>query len=157
MALNRNFSYSRDCALFGYGTSPIGVDVEVLGRKWSSLIDRVLAPNERCAIEGLGDSRDAAFWTCWTRKEAALKCLGTGIDRDLRSIDTSHRSSSVTHRGGMLSIDIFSVVAGPVVVSLASEVPLEWAAVFAERAGLNDQRAEANVTARVWCARDSLC
>lgn len=60
---------------------PVGVDLEELGRirKPELLVDS-LAPQERVLVEGLeGASLDARLLRLWCAKEAAAKCLGTGL------------------------------------------------------------------------------
>jgi len=62
----------------------LGVDIEVNRAipHLDSLGQRYLAPLE---IEQLAraDDRVRAFWTAWTRKEAYIKALGTGLSERL--------------------------------------------------------------------------
>jgi 4'-phosphopantetheinyl transferase len=78
-----NVSNSHDMALCAVALQcELGVDVEYLreGRDHEGLAARFFAPPE---IEALGrlpaDRRTAAFFNCWTRKEAVLKAVGIGI------------------------------------------------------------------------------
>ena len=73
-----SLSHSGPLAVIALADVPVGADVQQVRPVRDSTLGKVLAPAER---EG-GD-----FFVLWTRKEAALKCLGTGLDRDLRSLD----------------------------------------------------------------------
>lgn len=89
-----NISHSRDLVALAIAPTPgaaIGVDLERNGRDWpvDDLIDRVCHPRERAHLALLtGDVRRGAFLTCWTRKEAALKAVGSGLVDDLPAINT---------------------------------------------------------------------
>jgi 4'-phosphopantetheinyl transferase len=64
---------------------PVGVDLEVprAGVDMERLASRVFSPAERAALQQASKDSPAAarrrFYGCWTRKEALLKCLGTGF------------------------------------------------------------------------------
>jgi 4'-phosphopantetheinyl transferase len=79
-----NLSHSGDVALIGIGPPgvEIGVDVEV--RRTMSdaleLAERHFAPAEIDALRSTPpDQRDHAFLRGWTRKEACLKAIGSGL------------------------------------------------------------------------------
>jgi 4'-phosphopantetheinyl transferase len=55
---------------------PVGVDVEDLGRDVAPALARRLAPEERAWLEPWSGER---FLELWTKKEACLKWLGTGV------------------------------------------------------------------------------
>ncbi|MFJ2200867.1 4'-phosphopantetheinyl transferase family protein [Streptomyces violaceusniger] len=82
--LHFNMSHAGDLVLFAFAGSPVGVDVEKL--QPASVVDQVaesLHPKERAELDALAPAdRPAAFARCWTRKEAYLKGLGTGLSRD---------------------------------------------------------------------------
>ena len=64
----------------------LGVDVEerVPRRDLDALIEAVLTPDERVAIEAAGaGERLGRFYGLWTIKEALVKALGTGLQLDL--------------------------------------------------------------------------
>ena len=73
-----SLSHSGDLAVIALAEVPVGADVQQVRPVTDAVLRRVLSPAER---EG-GD-----FFALWTRKEAVLKCLGTGLDRELRSLD----------------------------------------------------------------------
>ncbi len=78
-----NLSHSGDLALIGLAEGiEIGVDLEVIRPVDDArfLAESVFGPTERRALEPLsGQERDRAFLQGWTRKEACLKALGTGL------------------------------------------------------------------------------
>lgn len=54
---------------------PVGVDVELVRQfNYEPLIAEICAPEARHAVTSA-----EAFFMCWTRKEAVLKALGTGL------------------------------------------------------------------------------
>lgn len=78
-----NLSYGGDLALLGLSDrGPIGVDIERLRPMADEdVTDHVFDPAESAAIarEPKGTARDRAFLRAWTRKEACVKALGTGL------------------------------------------------------------------------------
>lgn len=56
----------------------VGIDVECRRRVDDSLVERVCSPSEVEAVRG-ADDPTMAFLRLWTRKEAVLKMLRTGI------------------------------------------------------------------------------
>ncbi|MGY0057297.1 4'-phosphopantetheinyl transferase family protein [Streptomyces sp. LZ34] len=84
MPLHFNMSHAGDLVLFAFAGSPIGADVEKT--QPVSVVDQVaqsLHPTERAELAALpAADRPAAFARCWTRKEAYLKGIGTGLSQD---------------------------------------------------------------------------
>lgn len=86
-ALGFNVSHSGEVAVVAAGWDrAVGVDVEA----WRSLPDlaalaaRVFAPAERAVLDALAEiDRPAAFFRCWTRKEAFIKATGQGLAQPL--------------------------------------------------------------------------
>ena len=98
-----NLSHSEARALIGLSTHEhIGVDIEVL-RPIADLLplaERTFTPRERQGLHSLGAAAaDAAFLTVWTRKEACLKALGSGL-----AIEPSSFEVGVTHAAESVSI-----------------------------------------------------
>ncbi|WP_242579195.1 4'-phosphopantetheinyl transferase superfamily protein [Streptomyces sp. MST-110588] len=83
--LHFSLSHTRGLALLGFARTPIGVDIETLTAP--EVVDEVasvLHPQERAELAALPPAgRAAAFARCWTRKEACLKGMGTGLAGDL--------------------------------------------------------------------------
>lgn len=98
-ALHFNLSHSGRHALIGIASeSEIGVDVEAIRPIGDPLaIARPhFHPDEITDLTRLpAPDRDAAFFRCWTRKEAVVKALGTGL-----SLPLDHFSVSVPPAAG---------------------------------------------------------
>lgn len=85
--LRFNLSHSADWGLLAIGRGrDVGVDIEQV-RPMPALMDlarRYFAPAEIEALEAVEPAqREAAFFTCWTRKEAFIKATGQGLWRAL--------------------------------------------------------------------------
>lgn len=82
-ALHFNLSHSGAEALVGLSRSmAIGVDVERVRdvHNAAAIVQEHFAPSERAEWGRMREAaRARAFLECWTRKEACLKALGTGI------------------------------------------------------------------------------
>ena len=65
-------------AVAASGDRPVGIDVESRRRIDDGLMRRVCTPDELEAIHR-SDDPTMVFLQLWTRKEAVLKCRGTGI------------------------------------------------------------------------------
>ena len=89
--LDFNLSHTKGMCLIGLAVGhPIGVDVEAIDpkRDWAMLARRFLHPGEWDMISGLPlEQRAAAFYTCWTCKEAYLKASGEGLTRGLTTFE----------------------------------------------------------------------
>lgn len=81
-----NLSHSGDCIALALADVPVGLDVERLReqRDFPGLLQRVFHPEERGRMRAHQDPL-AAFYQAWTRKEAFLKALGTGISFGLQA------------------------------------------------------------------------
>jgi 4'-phosphopantetheinyl transferase len=83
------FNLSRTCGLALLAiavSSRVGIDAEIVrsGIEVEDLSRRFFAPAEADEILGLPpDARLGAFFACWTRKEAFVKALGTGLSAPL--------------------------------------------------------------------------
>lgn len=63
----------------------VGIDVETRRKVTRRLIERVCSKEEQEAIAQAADG-ELEFLRYWTRKEAWLKCEGTGIEGDLHMV-----------------------------------------------------------------------
>ncbi|MCC3771478.1 4'-phosphopantetheinyl transferase superfamily protein [Streptomyces sp. UNOC14_S4] len=80
-----SLSHAGDLALYAFADTPVGADVE-REQPLAVVTDvaRALHPDETAELAGLpARDRLAAFARCWTRKEAYLKGLGTGLSGSL--------------------------------------------------------------------------
>ncbi len=85
--LNFNLAHSGELALIAVTIGcELGVDVERLREvpHWQEIAGRYFHPAEVKEILACeADSHRIAFFQCWTRKEAILKALGTGLSHPL--------------------------------------------------------------------------
>ncbi|MFI6656911.1 4'-phosphopantetheinyl transferase family protein [Streptomyces sp. NPDC050523] len=86
-----SLSHTTGCAALAVCEGPVGVDVEEQRPlSTGTLTASTLTPAEAEHLAGVpaGPTRDAAYLRCWTRKEAVLKAVGTGITSDLSLLET---------------------------------------------------------------------
>ena len=86
-SLEFNFTNSRDLSLLCVARQrQLGIDLEHLGRHadYAGIVNRFFAEREIEELFSIPESRrHAAFLTGWTRKEAYIKALGTGLSLPL--------------------------------------------------------------------------
>jgi 4'-phosphopantetheinyl transferase len=91
--LSFNVSHTNGLALMAFVKQrAIGVDVENVDREVDAkrLAERFFSERERQALRCLeGDELQAAFFRCWTRKEAYIKAKGDGLSLPLHQFDIS--------------------------------------------------------------------
>ncbi len=83
-----SLSHSGDFLALVISDKDVGIDIEKIREAKENLVNRVCCENEKKEIFS-DENPDLKFTEIWTRKEAYLKALGTGIDRELTSIDTT--------------------------------------------------------------------
>ncbi len=88
-----NVSHSGGWILAAFARSfPVGIDVEQVSpeRVTEELIAQIMCESERRLLQALPrEQHVAAFFNCWTLKEAWLKGLGLGLSVPLRAIEVS--------------------------------------------------------------------
>ena len=91
--LEFNLSHSGDFALLAVTQNrKVGVDVERIRQGISShvIAQQYFSKAEVAELQSLPiTQREAAFFTCWTRKEAYIKAQGIGLSLPLESFDVS--------------------------------------------------------------------
>ncbi|MEJ5312274.1 MAG: 4'-phosphopantetheinyl transferase superfamily protein [Anaerolineae bacterium] len=91
--LQFNLSHSGDLALIAVARAhPVGIDVEQMipPDDFPRLVEQFFSANENAAFRALPASRRAAaFFAGWTRKEAYVKALGTGVSLPLDRFDVT--------------------------------------------------------------------
>lgn len=82
--LSFNLSHSGELAVLAVGPAELGVDVEFMGRAvdFLQLSRRFFAQPEWEWLDTQEDPREP-FYRIWTRKEAYIKALGTGLRHPL--------------------------------------------------------------------------
>lgn len=88
-----NISHSEGLGLYAVGRGrEIGVDVEKIRKDISiyEIAKHHFSSNEFTVLKSLSQNDQAeAFFNCWTRKEAYIKALGTGLSLSLDKFDVS--------------------------------------------------------------------
>jgi 4'-phosphopantetheinyl transferase len=88
-----NLTHSEELAVFAFALSrEVGVDLERIqeNRNFDEIAERSFSQQERLDLSTVPlDDRVAAFFRCWTRKEAYLKARGEGLSVRLSSFDVS--------------------------------------------------------------------
>lgn len=91
--LRFNMSHSHEMALFAFVEDrELGVDVEHVREDFASedVARRSFSPTEVAVLDALPrDDRVAAFFRCWTRKEAYIKAIGKGLSQPLNEFDVT--------------------------------------------------------------------
>lgn len=122
-----NLSHAGDLALVATSDSAcVGVDVEMMraGVDALALARSCFSAGEIDTLRGLeGAQRDAAFLRIWTRKEACLKALGTGLSMDPTTVEVGMDARATL---------AFEGSDAPAPVSVRSLAPTEgWVAAVA--------------------------
>ncbi len=93
VSLNFNLSHSGDRLLLAITRGrEVGIDVERTRREvtWKAVSERFFEARERQALYDLPpEQRRAAFFRCWTRKEAFMKATGQGVTYGLSSFSVN--------------------------------------------------------------------
>jgi 4'-phosphopantetheinyl transferase len=95
-----NVSHSGALAVFAFAVGcDIGVDVEQIHplANLRHIAERTFCPEEAAEIMLLPEhQRDRAFFVCWTRKEAYVKAIGTGLSSPFDSFRVTLRPDDPT-------------------------------------------------------------
>ena len=116
--LQFNITHSGNLALLALsGEAAVGIDVEMLRRPDDirSLAKSVFSIAENAQFATLSDEAlVAAFFSCWTQKEAVLKALGTGLSIDARCIDVgfdvAHKKITVPSSCAQQAISVRTIL-----------------------------------------------
>lgn len=101
-------SHSEECIAYVCDNSPIGIDTEKISDANLSISKRFFSPNEhRYIIES--DEQNEAFYEIWTKKEAYVKLLGTGLSTPLSSFDVTDKAACGNFYTRPLSGYMFSI------------------------------------------------
>ena len=122
-------SHSGRCVAIAVDDREVGVDVEKLPRKdYMKIARRFYHPNELKYVQETDDPA-RAFTQIWTRKEAYLKQIGTGIATDLQAFDTLN--SALAER--IISYDLDDYV-----ISVCADYPIYEKDVYISKIELKD-------------------
>lgn len=129
-----NLSHSADQAMLAISAShELGLDIETVRApaELAALASQIMTSAEHTAWTALADAdRLGAFYLCWTRKEAALKALGTGLLVEPHTLDVGCSATDATvstpHAGRVTALSLRSWRPdGGTVASLAVVLPGE--------------------------------
>ena len=120
-----NLSHAGDVALVALGDkAPIGVDVEMLRpiEDAAELAALHFTPAEQATwLAASVDTRDRLFLSAWTRKEACLKAIGTGLSLAAQAVDAGvdeqPRDLMVSTAAGRVALRVQMLDAGSDVVA----------------------------------------
>jgi 4'-phosphopantetheinyl transferase len=91
--LHFNLAHARDLALYAFTyLGPIGIDLEYVQPDFigDDIAERWFSASEVMALNNLpAETRRAAFFNCWTRKEAFIKAKGNGLSLPLDQFDVT--------------------------------------------------------------------
>lgn len=92
-SLRFNASHSGDWAVYAFVQDhEVGIDVEHIKGDFESegIAERFFSTREVQTLNALAkEERPAAFFRCWTRKEAYIKAIGSGLSCPLDSFDVT--------------------------------------------------------------------
>ena len=109
--VNFNISHCKQAIACVLSETPVGVDVESIGRYREPLARRVLSPEEFTLVTSAPDPQ-IPFTRFWTQKEAIVKLTGRGIDDDLPNLLLKYNNVSLhteehLDKGYILSVATF--------------------------------------------------
>lgn len=102
-----SISHSGDFVAVAISDKEVGIDIETLKNPTEKLIARVCSDNEKNLIDS-SKNKAEKFTEMWTKKEAYLKALGTGIDRELKCVDTT-KLNFLTENNEEFILSVFSL------------------------------------------------
>jgi 4'-phosphopantetheinyl transferase len=85
-AFHFNISHTQNAIAVAFSDSEIGVDIEKVQPPDFQISKRFFASSEQDYIHS-HKNPDRAFYEVWTKKEAYIKCIGTGLMKPLKSFD----------------------------------------------------------------------
>ena len=92
--LNFNLSHCKSALAVALSATPIGIDVESVGRYSESLARHVLNDSEFAEVSQ-SPNPQIPFTRLWTQKEAVVKLTGRGIDDDLPNLLLKYNNVSL--------------------------------------------------------------
>lgn len=97
-----NLSHCAEAVAVALSDHPVGIDVQGSFPWKENLARRICSEAEWAVLEALEDTEQKRqmLHRLWCRKEAVLKCVGTGIAADLREADCLPRDGVLIYDGG---------------------------------------------------------
>lgn len=101
-----NISHSKGAIICGVSKEPIGVDMELIKPYKPKITHRFFTKAEQEYILSDNNLVDLRFAEIWTKKEAYVKLLGVGLEKDFASFDVLGREDifNCTNKGYSISV-----------------------------------------------------
>lgn len=93
-----SISHCKNAIAVALSDRPVGIDVESFRHAEDALLRRTMNPEEQAEVLTAPDSAEA-FTRLWTKKEAVLKYLGTGL------VDNLHEVLLPTYESPVISLE----------------------------------------------------
>ncbi len=115
ISLHFNISHSHQMALFALAGREVGVDLEQVRADCDgeAIAARFFSPQEQAALSRLSpELRPRGFFNGWTRKEALLKAIGSGLTFPLDQLEVSLTPGApaqiyqIAHPGSWALVDL---------------------------------------------------
>lgn len=143
-ALRFNASHSHELGVFAFAQDhEVGIDVEFIKHDFATeeIAERFFSEYEVGVLRALPrEEQAAAFFRCWTRKEAYIKAIGSGLSHPLDQFDVTlaahedaallrdHRDAEVATRWEMFNLDLSAGYAGALAVSARGQKLIQFVA-----------------------------
>jgi 4'-phosphopantetheinyl transferase len=140
--LQFNLAHSGKLALFSFcAAAAVGVDIESVRPLTDAMAiaERFFSPAEREALRALPqEEQTAAFFRCWSRKEAFIKAVGEGLSFPLDAFDVSlapgeearlravRGSSAEAQKWSLFDLGLQTGYAGTLAVRSAAALLSKW-------------------------------
>lgn len=101
-----NLSHCREAAICVLAQQPVGIDIESI-REYKDTLAHYTMNDEELQRIVSAERPDVEFTRLWTMKEAVLKCIGTGINNDIKNVLTGREITETTvnlERGYVYSV-----------------------------------------------------
>ena len=82
-----NLSHSGDWVLLAVSDREVGCDIEAVRQTDALRMGRVVYTDQEMALLRRSPDRLQTFFSLWTKKEALLKCMGSGFSRPAKTVD----------------------------------------------------------------------
>jgi len=124
-ALSTSLSHSDHCVAVAIATEgPVGVDVELTERApvVPEIAEQVCHPSDTAGITALpGLVRNEALLALWVRKEAYLKAVGIGLQREMLTFAAPDGALLALPWGGSIRVQMLD--AGPLWIAAVASAP----------------------------------
>lgn len=84
-----NISHTKNAVAAVLSEEPVGIDIEKIRDVDISIADKVFSDNELTWMHNKTEDKNLRFFNVWTKKEALVKYVGTGLTNDLKLLDVT--------------------------------------------------------------------